>query len=382
MKKVIIVLGMHRSGTSLAAQICRCMGGYLGEENELMAANEANLDGYFENIEIVDIDDSILELCGKKWYSVGEPEMNFHSRQIIKAMEKLEAVLKKLLQKAGTVVIKDPRIPMLLPLWGRVLEGLGVRTDYVWVIRNPLEVAESLMKRDGYSREHGLWLWIQYNFSILKYLNGKEYLLLNYQEMLGNYQAFQKISKIFDRELDENLKQELSHILKHEYYHSKFLFQDVINMHNKLLSDLYYILLNGKSIREAVGWEKRYKEEIPKIDGRYIDYMALKNVKCLEDKKIVIYGAGNCGKEAAKMLIQLNFCEFDFCDRDNRKHGMTFMGGKVLSIVEIEEKDNLLVIIAVKDKQARKEVEQTLMCRKGLSFLSFFTLKRIWEYLE
>ena len=70
MKRVIIVLGMHRSGTSLVAQICRCVGGYLGEQNELLAATSANPDGFFENRDIVNINDNILDFCNKKWYSI------------------------------------------------------------------------------------------------------------------------------------------------------------------------------------------------------------------------------------------------------------------------------------------------------------------------
>ena len=44
MKRLVIVLGMHRSGTSLTARISQCMGAYLGEESELMGAALGNSD--------------------------------------------------------------------------------------------------------------------------------------------------------------------------------------------------------------------------------------------------------------------------------------------------------------------------------------------------
>ena len=84
MKKVVIIAGMHRSGTSVAAQLCQHMGAYLGEKAELMGAARDNPGGFFENIEITKTNDEILRLCGREWYSLTLAEPDYHHPQIRK----------------------------------------------------------------------------------------------------------------------------------------------------------------------------------------------------------------------------------------------------------------------------------------------------------
>ena len=65
MKRIVIILGMHRSGTSVITQICQYMGAYLGKEKELMEATQYNLSGFFENKEITGSEGSGLK-CHKE----------------------------------------------------------------------------------------------------------------------------------------------------------------------------------------------------------------------------------------------------------------------------------------------------------------------------
>ena len=95
---------------------------------------------------------------------------------------------------------------------------------------------------------------------------------------------------------------------------------------------------------------------------------------------IIIYGAGNYGVRAAEMLLDLGVHKFQFCDKDNCKQGNYIMGGRVLNIEEIEKKKNVLIIIAIADERVRREVEQTLVCLKGVGLLLFTTLEKIWKY--
>lgn len=127
-------------------------------------------------------------------------------------------------------------------------------------------------------------------------------------------------------------------------------------------------------------WRKQHMEEVIKVEERYMDYEILEDIKFLRNKELIIYGAGDYGRQAAEMLQQLDFHKFNFCDRDSSKHGMNICGGSVYSIVEIEKKENLLVIIAVANENSKKEIEQSLTCIKQIKFLSFFALKTAWKY--
>ncbi|MEH2952612.1 putative capsular polysaccharide synthesis family protein [Candidatus Merdisoma sp. JLR.KK011] len=380
MKRLVIILGM-RSGSSLTAHISQSMGAYLGEADELMGAALGNPDGHYENMEAVAVNNRILHFCGREWYSLEAPMPDYKDFKIIKEMENIKAVVCRLLEKSDMAVIKDPRICLLLPLWDRALKELEVEVRYIWVFRNPLEIMESLRKRDGYSSRHGLLLWIHYNLSVLKYLQGKDYLLINYKDILEQSQALEKLSKLFNCRFDDTLQQKLKRIIKRGYCHSDYSYEDVRNTQNELLSDLYGALLkNQESEADVLEWENRYKTAAANAEEDFMDYEVLENIRCLEGKEIVIYGAGNYGKRAAEMLQKLNYHKFDFCDRDFHKHGTNFMGGSVFSIAEIEKKKNLLIIIAIENKEWKKEIEQTLACIEDAEHLSFFALELLYKY--
>ena len=215
MKKLVIILGMHRSGTSMVSQICQSMGAYLGEQDELMGAAEDNRDGFFENKEIARINDEILRLCNQRWYTLETPEPDYRHPQIGKAMEEIKVNIQNLFNRSDIVAVKDPRISVLLPLWEKVINDLEAEVHYIWVCRNPLEVAESLRKRDGYSRKHSLMLWMHYNLRILKYLKEKEYLLIHYRDILENTQALDKFKQIFTHNFNRE-------IVKRNYCHSNY----------------------------------------------------------------------------------------------------------------------------------------------------------------
>ena len=374
MKRLVIILGM-RSGSSLTAQITQCMGAYLGENNELLGADSSNPDGHFENIEAVGINKRILHLCDREWYSLEEPEPDYNNPKIKRELEGIKSVVCRLLDKSDTVVIKDPRICILLPLWKKVLQEFDIKVEYIWVFRNPLDVMESLRKRNGYGSRHSLLLWIHYNLSVLKYLQEKEYLLINYKDILEQTQAIEKLCRLFDCEFNDTLKCELKHVIKRKYCHSDYSYQDVMNTQDLLLSDLYGILLEDRVAKADVPeLETRYKKEIVKKENQFMDYKVVKNVSCLREKEIIIYGAGSYGRQAAEMLRQLGFSNYNFCDRDIHKHGTNLLNGKVFSIVEIEKMKNLLIIVAIEDEKIKKEAEQTLAYIEDVTFLSFFAL--------
>ncbi len=379
MKKVVIIAGMHRSGTSVAAQLCQHMGAYLGEKAELMGAARDNPGGFFENIEITKTNDEILRLCGREWYSLTLAEPDYHHPQIIKKIEKLKAIVQRLLLKSDTVAIKDPRISVLLPLWEKILDGLEVETAYIWIFRNPLEVMESLRKRDGYTSKHSLLLWSHYNLSILRFLRNKKYLLVDYREILDNSKVFESFSQIFGRKPDNGLKQEFNQIVTHAYCHSHYSCEDVRNTQEKFLIDLYEILVTRQERKaDLPELEEQYRKEIVIPQKKYMDYAVLEDRESLRDKEIIIYGAGNYGKRIAKMLRDLGITRYDFCDRDAGKRHMEWMGGIVFSIAEIENKENVLFIIAVENADMRREIEQTLMYAGG--GFSAFATELIWKY--
>src|SRR5258708_12379235 len=69
----VCITGMHRSGTSLIANLLGRCGLYLGEEDDLLPPSPDNTDGYWENRRFVSLNDEILLTLGSAWDSPSPP---------------------------------------------------------------------------------------------------------------------------------------------------------------------------------------------------------------------------------------------------------------------------------------------------------------------
>ncbi len=72
--RVAVVLGMHRSGTSLCMNILALLG--IRMSADLLPANKFNERGFFESREILQLNESILRAIGLTWHSI--PPSGFH----------------------------------------------------------------------------------------------------------------------------------------------------------------------------------------------------------------------------------------------------------------------------------------------------------------
>ncbi|MEJ0095230.1 MAG: hypothetical protein WDN46_18045 [Methylocella sp.] len=161
MRKAILVLGMHRSGTSAVAGVMAQLG--IAAPLTLMPATSDNERGYWESLRLAALHDELLASAGGKWDDWRAFDREWHSSA---SADHFKARAKPLLEeefgKADLFVFKDPRICRILPFWTTVLEEMQIAPLVVIPIRSPLEVARSLAKRDGFSLEKGLLIWLRH----------------------------------------------------------------------------------------------------------------------------------------------------------------------------------------------------------------------------
>lgn len=167
---VVMVLGMHRSGTSLVASMLQGIG--LRLSGDLLEANEFNARGYFESRAVMELHDRILGVLGSAWNrpttTAPFPDRWWESAPIVPLREALVRLVHRETDGGETPwAVKDPRASRLLPLWNAVFEDLGIDAACVLSVRDPAQVAASLARRDGTARPSSDLLWLEHNAAAL-----------------------------------------------------------------------------------------------------------------------------------------------------------------------------------------------------------------------
>jgi len=188
--KAIAVLGMHRSGTSVTARVVQLLGAYLGEESDLMPTLPDNPAGYWERTDIWDIHERTLQRLNTSWDTSFDLPHGWHrSPEVAPLREELVDLVKTKFMHQRLWAWKDPRTVILFPLWKDVLAELGIAFGCLLVARNPLDVAKSLERRDGFSIEEGLGIWYNYNLALLRDTSDAPRALVTYDRLLADWGA-------------------------------------------------------------------------------------------------------------------------------------------------------------------------------------------------
>ncbi|MEM8805752.1 MAG: hypothetical protein AAGF01_06975 [Cyanobacteria bacterium P01_G01_bin.38] len=162
LKKAIVILGMHRSGTSALTRVLNLCGVSLPKT--LMPPQAGNNEtGFWESSKVMLVNDELLAYLKSSWDDLSVLPEGWQKPEEIKPYrEKLTMTLENEFSASQLFVLKDPRICKLLPVWLEVLAALEIAPYFVLPIRHPLEVAASLERRDGLFKAHSLLLWLQH----------------------------------------------------------------------------------------------------------------------------------------------------------------------------------------------------------------------------
>ncbi len=186
-KKLVIVLGMHRSGTSVLTKGISELGYFVGDKT--LPANIANEKGYFEYEELIRLNNHILDELSVRWKTIDliyinrcETFLNFIEERYY---ERAYKILENIFEQNDRCVIKDPRISLLMPFWEKVLANMKIKYKYVLAVRNPNEVSKSLVARRDVDFNYGQNLWLYYNTIILKNLKS-DILVVNYSDVIND----------------------------------------------------------------------------------------------------------------------------------------------------------------------------------------------------
>jgi len=202
LEDILLLQGMHRSGTSLVANLCVDSG--ITPLSDLMPGNEWNLNGYFESIAIVRAHDELLHALNSTWFDIRPlPEKWQERKAAIKAKYDISNIIKsrKTSEQISTtaLLIKDPRLALVGDMWRDMANDYGWRICQLVVIRHPGEVSASLHARDGMTPQAAAALWWTYVSRIAKQLPGTTYSVVTYEHIIN---IPEYLSKMLAEELD------------------------------------------------------------------------------------------------------------------------------------------------------------------------------------
>ncbi|MFC6352099.1 MULTISPECIES: glycosyltransferase [Stenotrophomonas] len=157
----LLVLGMHRSGTSAVTGALALRGVFLGRD--LMAPGPDNPKGFWEHVGVVDIHERLLDALGRSWDDPRTlPDGWLETPAAEAAREQLRELLLAEFGEQPLWAMKDPRLCRLLPLWLPLLAEMGIAASAVIVARDPREVASSLWARNRWPGALSRELWVRH----------------------------------------------------------------------------------------------------------------------------------------------------------------------------------------------------------------------------
>ena len=186
--RAVLLLGMHRSGTSAIARGLGALSVYLG--NDFLDAQPENPTGYWEDKGIVALNERLLGALGLKWDDTSAIDRRAFERRRIRALRgDAMRYLNRTFTSTPLWGFKDPRTIRVLPFWQRVLRECEVDDSYVIAIRNPRSVAASLFARQAMDADAAYRLWLVHMVPFFNDIIGKPFVVVDYDLLMRDDSA-------------------------------------------------------------------------------------------------------------------------------------------------------------------------------------------------
>ena len=226
LNNLILVLGMHRSGTSCLTGILKEQGFFTGKLDVNLLGMNGNK-GSQENREVFLLNEKLLMLNLGSWYN--PQEIKIIPTDFFKKALDYKSKLRTQSNQQSKILIKDPRMLFCLNLWG---ESDG---QYIGSFRHPSKVVASIEKRNKKNKNNKLsgvdWLevWYKYNMRLLEEQErrkfpivcfdwGRDVYIKNVSNIIENYLGRKnklKSINFYDAQLRRN--EQIDHAIPEKY---------------------------------------------------------------------------------------------------------------------------------------------------------------------
>ncbi len=174
---------MHRSGTSALTRCLNLLGATL--PGNLIPPQADNPTGFWESTDVQKLNDELLEALSTRWDDDDPIRWNaIDNDQRDAWIERIRDLVDPLCKADAPLVLKDPRLCRLLPLWQTAFEQLCIDARYVIPFRDPREVSASLAHRNGLPDQHGQRLWLRYVLDAEQHTRGHRRVIVPFVDLL------------------------------------------------------------------------------------------------------------------------------------------------------------------------------------------------------
>ncbi len=184
---MIVVTGMHRSGTSLVCQFMHELGISFGDAAAFYEPDKWNEPGYFESKQVMDLNSRIITgfprnktrieaLLSKAVYATMPGEAVMWRRAGAVAADFAPVVARH-----RGCAVKDPRFCLTLPVW----EPVAGIDKVIVCIRHPADTAHSLRRRDHFPLFLSYRFWTYHIDALMRYLPASKSILIDMDRLAG-----------------------------------------------------------------------------------------------------------------------------------------------------------------------------------------------------
>lgn len=258
-KRLIVVLGMHRSGTSAVTRGLTALGVELG--NNFLPAQADNVRGFWEDADLNALNMEMLNLLNRDWHFLAPIEQT--DVDVLCQKGYRQRAIELLQAKTSTTEVfgfKDPRLAKLLPFWKEVFSHGQFIVSYIITIRHPLSVRDSLAVRNHFDPEKSYLLWLDHILSSLVGTLGENSILIDYDRlMLSPEKELGRIAKKFGLQINlpelEKFKTEfLDETLRHTVYQLDDMIVDpaIPPLTREVYEETLNIAMNGIQLNDEI----------------------------------------------------------------------------------------------------------------------------------
>lgn len=186
--KALLILGMHRSGTSAVTRVVNLLGADIGKN--ILLPGEGNSEGFWEHHEAMETNHYLLEAFGRTWFDIRPlPAGWMEQRPGQDALARIKTLVQNEFATQPVVAVKDPRMCLTAPVWIEAFQACGYEVQCLFVVRDPREVADSLQARENWPREPAFLLWSHYMAEAILATRQCKRALITYDQLLHDWRS-------------------------------------------------------------------------------------------------------------------------------------------------------------------------------------------------